>query len=68
MQALQSDVDAVCDVQDCEMYEGQRYMVMQLLGENLSTLRKGCVDTQVGGTTLTSRGGVGCVRAELRPV
>jgi hypothetical protein len=40
-------VEGVCDIGDCDMFEGQRYMVMQLLGENLSTLRKGCVETQV---------------------
>lgn len=45
LQALQSDVDGVCKVHDIDMFEGKRIMVMQLLGENLSTLRKSVVET-----------------------
>eukprot|EP00241_Pyramimonas_parkeae_P015561 CAMPEP_0114303954 /NCGR_PEP_ID=MMETSP0059-20121206/15512_1 /TAXON_ID=36894 /ORGANISM="Pyramimonas parkeae, Strain CCMP726" /LENGTH=472 /DNA_ID=CAMNT_0001426987 /DNA_START=175 /DNA_END=1593 /DNA_ORIENTATION=- len=45
LKALQSDVDGVCKVHDIDMFEGKRIMVMQLLGENLSTLRKSVVET-----------------------
>ena len=40
-------MDGVCKVHDIDMYDGRRYMVMQLLGENLSTLRKSCVETNM---------------------